>query len=77
MWYGHQTRVRGTLWRMSKRNIRVTKWLGTVPTAAICTSCNREFKVPLTELKKTSDAQQNLQMQFDRHKCVHANGKKV
>jgi hypothetical protein len=34
-----------------------------------CEGCNREFKVPLTYLSKTSDAQAYLQQQFDRHQC--------
>jgi len=54
-----------------KPRIRVLKWLGTVPAVAICTKCQREFTVPLTMLKRTLDAQQNLKMQFDRHKCKH------
>ena len=55
-----------------KRRLRVTKWLGMTPAVAVCTFCNREFKVPLTELKKTAAAQQFLQTEFDRHKCVVA-----
>ena len=52
-----------------KRRLRVINWLGTVPAMAVCTECQREFKVPLTVLKRTLDAQQNLKMQFDRHEC--------
>jgi len=36
---------------MPKRNLRVLKWLGTTPAVAVCTMCNREFKVRLSELK--------------------------
>jgi hypothetical protein len=54
---------------MEKRNLRVTKWLGTVPAVAVCTSCAREFKVPFNLLKRTSDAQETLRKQFAEHKC--------
>jgi hypothetical protein len=54
---------------MARRVIRVTKWLGMVPAVAICAACNREFRVPLDSLKRLTEAQQNLQLQFDRHQC--------
>jgi hypothetical protein len=53
-----------------KRLLRVTKWIGTTPAIAVCTFCAREFKAPVTELKKTVHAQASLQQQFDRHKCA-------
>jgi hypothetical protein len=59
-----------------KRNLRVTKWLSTTPAIAVCTACTKEFKVPLTALTKTTDAQINLQQQFDRHECAAAAVKK-
>jgi hypothetical protein len=31
--------------------------------------CGKQFKVPLSALAKTADAQANLQEQFGRHKC--------
>ena len=50
-----------------KRRLRVIKLLGLVPAMAVC---NRQpiqkSKVPLTVLKRTLDAQQNLKLQFDR-----------
>jgi hypothetical protein len=52
-----------------KRNLRVTKWLGSTPAVAVCTLCSREFKAPMSALSRTTDAQANLQQQFDRHKC--------
>ena len=52
-----------------KRNLRVIKWLSMTPAVGVCTVCNREFKVPMTALSKTRDAQFNLQQQFDQHKC--------
>jgi len=52
-----------------KGRLRVTKWIGTVPAVAVCTKCQRDFRVPVTILKRTLDAQANLKMQFDRHKC--------
>ena len=54
---------------MSKRYLRVVKWLGSTPAIGACTYCSKEFTVPLTLLSKTTDAQANLQEQFDRHKC--------
>jgi hypothetical protein len=52
-----------------KRNLRVIKWLSSTPVIAVCTSCSREFKAPMSALSRTVDAQTNLQQQFDRHKC--------
>jgi hypothetical protein len=37
---------------MPKRNLRVLKWLGTVPAVGVCTLCNREFKVPMDAMKR-------------------------
>jgi hypothetical protein len=54
---------------MEKRRLRVLKWLGTVPAVAVCTLCNREFKVPVAALKKVADAQASLKLQFDQHPC--------
>jgi hypothetical protein len=54
---------------MPKRNLRVTKWIGTVPAVAVCTACSREFKVPLTILKSIVAAQESLRLQFAEHKC--------
>jgi hypothetical protein len=52
-----------------KRNIRVMKWLGTVPVVGVCSNCNREFKVSLTALARPADAQESLRRQFSEHKC--------
>jgi hypothetical protein len=54
---------------MAKRNLRVVKWLGTVPAIGVCTLCNREFKVPMTAMKRVADAQESLRVQFAEHKC--------
>jgi hypothetical protein len=54
---------------MSQRSIRVVKWLSSTPVTGVCTFCSREFKVPMSALTKTADAQANLQEQFDGHKC--------
>ena len=54
---------------MPKRVLRVTKWLGMVPATATCTGCNREFVVPVSLLKKVSDAQESLRIQFAEHVC--------
>jgi hypothetical protein len=58
------------------RTIGVTKWLGPVPAVAVCSQCGREFKVSLTLLKRTTDAQESLRKQFAEHLCPHeAEGK--
>jgi len=54
---------------MAKRNLRVIKWLGTTPAVAVCTACNREFKVPLESLKRVASAQEYLTLEFSRHRC--------
>ena len=54
---------------MIQRRLRVAKWLSTTPALGVCTLCSREFKVPMSALRRTADAQANLQEQFDRHKC--------
>ena len=54
---------------MPKRNLRVTKWLGTMPAVGVCSDCGREFKVPLASLKRSSDAQESLRKQFVEHQC--------
>ena len=51
------------------RNLRVTKWLGPVPAVGVCSQCGREFKVPLTSLKRNIDAQESLRKQFAEHRC--------
>jgi hypothetical protein len=55
---------------MPKRNLRVVKWVGAVPAIGICTSCNREFKVPLSSMTRVADAQESLRLQFTEHKCI-------
>jgi hypothetical protein len=55
---------------MSKRNLRVLKWIGTTPAIGICTSCDRQFTVPVTALKRVAEAQQSLSLQFAQHDCV-------
>src|ERR1700687_1288994 len=54
---------------MLRRRLRVAKWLSTTPAVGVCTLCSREFKVPMSALKRTADAQASLQEQFDSHKC--------
>jgi len=52
---------------MAKPNLRVVKWLGTVPAVAVCTACSRNFNAPVTS--STADAQESLRKQFAEHKC--------
>lgn len=54
---------------MTKRNLRVAKWLGTIPAVGVCTLCNRELKVPVSAMKRVADAQESLRLQFAAHKC--------
>jgi hypothetical protein len=54
---------------MIQRRLRGAKWLSTNPAVGVCTLCSREFTVPMSALKRTSDARPSLQGQFDRHKC--------
>jgi hypothetical protein len=54
---------------MTKRNLRVLKWLGQVPAVGTCTVCDRQFKAPMTALKSLTDAQESLRVQFAEHKC--------
>ena len=55
--------------RVPKRHLRVVKWIGQVPAIGVCTVCNRQFKVPLTAMKRVADAQESLRLQFAEHKC--------
>jgi hypothetical protein len=47
----------GKLWRMRQRNLRVVKWIGTIPVIGVCTVCDRSFTVPLPAIKRVADAQ--------------------
>jgi hypothetical protein len=53
-----------------KKNLRVVNWIGVLPVVAVCTACNREFKVPLASLKRLPDAQESLHVQFAQHQCT-------
>jgi hypothetical protein len=54
---------------LARRNLRVLQWLGAVPAVGVCTFCNREFKVPMTAMKRVVDAQESLGKQFTEHEC--------
>jgi hypothetical protein len=54
---------------MTKRSVRIVKWLSTTPAIGMCGFCSQQFKVPTTQLAKATDAQASLEEQFDRHKC--------
>ncbi len=54
---------------MLKRRLKVVQWLSATPSIGTCDYCNKIFKVPLSALTKTVDAQANLQEQFERHEC--------
>jgi hypothetical protein len=57
---------------MIQRRLRVVKWLSTTPAVGACTLCSREFKVPMSALKRSALAQSSLQEQFERHRCEPA-----
>ena len=52
-----------------KRNLRVDKWIGTVPAIGVCSYCCMQFKVPMTAMKRVAEAEQSLRVQFTEHKC--------
>jgi urate oxidase len=52
-----------------KRDLRVVKWMGTIPAIGVCTYCSRQFKVPPESMQRVADAQWNLDLQFKEHKC--------
>ena len=54
---------------MTKRILRVTKWLSQTPVMAVCELCGKQFKAPMTAIAKTKTAQASLQQQFDLHQC--------
>jgi hypothetical protein len=54
---------------MTKRAVLIVKHVGSVPCVAACTACGEQFTAPLSALRRVTDAQANLQQQFDRHKC--------
>jgi hypothetical protein len=54
---------------MPSRTLRVVKWVGTTPAVGVCAFCSQQFKVPMSFLNRTTDAQASLQQQFDAHKC--------
>jgi hypothetical protein len=49
--------------------LRIVKWLGTVPEIAMCPFCKREFRTPLTRMRQSLNALENLQVRFYGHKC--------
>jgi hypothetical protein len=48
---------------------RVAKWPSITPAVGVCTPCSGEPMVPVSALKRTSDARASLPEQFDAHKC--------
>lgn len=54
---------------MRQRNLRVVKWIGTIPVIGVCTVCDRSFTAPLPAMKRVADAQESLRVQFADHKC--------
>jgi hypothetical protein len=54
---------------MAKRAIRIVKHYSAVPSIAVCTYCSHQFTIPSTALLGVMDATDNLQEQFEAHKC--------
>ena len=52
-----------------KRAVRIVKHIGPVPCVAACTACGQQFQAPMPALRSVKDATENLQRQFDAHKC--------
>jgi hypothetical protein len=60
---------------MKKPFLRVTKWLGTIPVEAVCTSCaDAKFQVRSSSHRPNLEHYQKaLQREFDLHvKAVHS-----
>jgi hypothetical protein len=57
---------------MTKRALRVIKWLGQTPVVGACGFCGQQFTVPMMALSRTQDAQASMKGQFDRHICKPA-----
>ena len=53
------------------RRLTICSWSGYVPTSAVCTCCNRVFRVPLTAMLQVAIAKQSLNEQFGSHKCTN------
>jgi len=51
------------------RSLTIFSWSGYVPTSAVCTCCNRVFRVPLAAMTQVSVAEQSLNKQFASHEC--------
>jgi len=60
-----------------KRAVRIVKLMGAAPCLAACTSCGQQFQAPLSSLRSVRDATDNLQKQFDAHKCAVPDGGKT
>ncbi len=57
---------------MEQPRLRVVEWLSSTPVIAVCTACSKEFRVPMKALSRTTDAEEYLQQQYDRHQCKDA-----
>jgi hypothetical protein len=60
---------------MPKRNVRVISWLGSLPAIGVCTHCAKNFNVPSSAMTSITEAVENLQQQFNLHKCEHKDAK--
>jgi hypothetical protein len=50
-------------------NLRIVKWVGTIPALGECTLCFNQFSVPV-ESQEIEDALESIRTQFVEHDCV-------
>ena len=53
---------------MHMLDLRVGKWVGSVPLMGECISCGRQFHAAVTAVE-VEDALENIRQQFVRHEC--------
>jgi hypothetical protein len=51
------------------RNLKIFSWASYVPISAVCTRCNRVFRVPPAAMTQVPLAEQSLNKQFASHEC--------
>jgi hypothetical protein len=54
---------------MPEREMRIVKYIGSMPCIAACMYCNQQFRVSGTGVHTVESAMATLQEQFGGHKC--------
>jgi hypothetical protein len=54
---------------LKKRNLKAVKWLSSTPVVAVCTPLRPGFRVLMTPLSRTVEAQSYIQQQFGSQMC--------